>query len=127
MDQHAVIVFRDQTFTDAEHLAYAERFDGNLHRKTGASVIGYILLGDDYGVDLRESLDRQTLEAIRSGMDHHALLVFRDQTITDSEQLAFAERFDGKLHRNYISSAISKRRLCYEALTVISKLDAEGE
>ena len=83
--------------------------------------------GEVSGMDLREAKDRETLEAIRSGMDKHAVLVFRDQKFTDSDQLAFAERFDGRLHRKTGASVIGKSRLGDEALTDISNLDAEGK
>ncbi|HEX2651106.1 MAG TPA: TauD/TfdA family dioxygenase [Burkholderiales bacterium] len=83
--------------------------------------------GEVRGVDLREAKDRETLEAIRAGMDRHAVLVFRGQKFTDPEQLAFAERFDGKLHRKTGASVIGKSRLGDEALTDISNLDADGE
>jgi alpha-ketoglutarate-dependent 2,4-dichlorophenoxyacetate dioxygenase len=59
-------------------------------------------------------------------MDKHAVLVFRDQQFTDAEQLAFAERFDGKLHRKTGASVLGKNRLGDEALTDISNIDAEG-
>jgi len=83
--------------------------------------------GEVSGVDLREAKDRETLEAIRSGMDRYGVLVFRGQAFTDPEQLAFAERFDGKLHRKTGASVIGKSRLGDEALTDISNLDADGE
>jgi len=38
-DEFAVLVFRDQPFTDAEHLAFAQRLDGQLHEGTGSRVI----------------------------------------------------------------------------------------
>lgn len=47
MDAHAVLVFHDQAFTDAEQLAFARRFDGTLHAKTGARVVARSRLGDD--------------------------------------------------------------------------------
>jgi alpha-ketoglutarate-dependent taurine dioxygenase len=31
MDEFAVLVFHDQPFTDEEHLAFAQRLDGELH------------------------------------------------------------------------------------------------
>jgi len=31
MDQYGVLVFRDQSFTDAGQLAFAQRFDGVRH------------------------------------------------------------------------------------------------
>lgn len=39
MDQYGVLVFHDQTFTDAGQLAFAQRFDGVLHTKTGAAAV----------------------------------------------------------------------------------------
>ena len=39
MDEYAVLVFRNQPFTDAEQLDFAQRFDGQLHAKTSTSVL----------------------------------------------------------------------------------------
>jgi alpha-ketoglutarate-dependent 2,4-dichlorophenoxyacetate dioxygenase len=39
MDEHAVLVFHDQPFTDEEHLAFAQRLDGALHTKLGSAAI----------------------------------------------------------------------------------------
>jgi alpha-ketoglutarate-dependent 2,4-dichlorophenoxyacetate dioxygenase len=47
MDAHAVIVFHDQAFSDAEQLEFARRLDGVLHAKTGARVVAKSRLGDD--------------------------------------------------------------------------------
>jgi len=47
MDAHAVIVFHDQTFTDAEQLDFARRLDGVLHAKTGARVVAKNRLGEE--------------------------------------------------------------------------------
>jgi alpha-ketoglutarate-dependent 2,4-dichlorophenoxyacetate dioxygenase len=52
MDQHAVLVFREQAFTDAEQLAFAQRFDGELHAKTGASVLGKNRFGNEALTDI---------------------------------------------------------------------------
>ena len=52
MDKHAVLVFRGQKFNDAEQIAFAERFDGMLHRKTGASVLGKSRFGDEALTDI---------------------------------------------------------------------------
>jgi alpha-ketoglutarate-dependent 2,4-dichlorophenoxyacetate dioxygenase len=52
MDRYAVLVFRGQRFGDAEQLAFARRFDGELHAKTGASVIGRSRLGDEALTDI---------------------------------------------------------------------------
>ena len=78
-------------------------------------------------VDLRRVHDAETLDAIRAGMDEHAVLVFRDQPFADEEQLAFAERLDGRLHTKTGSRAIKKSRIGNEALGDISNLDENGE
>jgi alpha-ketoglutarate-dependent 2,4-dichlorophenoxyacetate dioxygenase len=78
-------------------------------------------------IDLRKIDDDETLEEIRAGMDRYGVLVFHDQEFTDSEQLDFAQRFDGELHAKTGVSAISKSRLGNEALTDISNLDENGE
>jgi alpha-ketoglutarate-dependent 2,4-dichlorophenoxyacetate dioxygenase len=56
MDEHAVLVFRDQVWSDAEHLGFAQRLDGALHTKLGSSVLhknrfGNEALGDISNVD----------------------------------------------------------------------------
>ena len=47
MDEYAVLVFRDQPFTDDEHLAFAQRLDGQLHSRTGSAVLGKSRLGNE--------------------------------------------------------------------------------
>jgi alpha-ketoglutarate-dependent 2,4-dichlorophenoxyacetate dioxygenase len=78
-------------------------------------------------VDLRTVRDAETLEAIRRGMDDHAVLVFRNQPFTDAEQLDFARRFDGELHAKTGSSVLGKNRFGDEALTDISNVDENGD
>jgi alpha-ketoglutarate-dependent 2,4-dichlorophenoxyacetate dioxygenase len=58
MDAHAVLVFRDQPFTDAEQLDFARRLDGTLHAKTGTAALGLNRLGNDALVDI-SNLDEQ--------------------------------------------------------------------
>jgi alpha-ketoglutarate-dependent 2,4-dichlorophenoxyacetate dioxygenase len=78
-------------------------------------------------VDLRGVHDAETLAAIRAGMDRYAVLVFRDQTFTDTEHLDFAQRLDGALHTKLGTHALQKSRLGNEALGDISNLDENGE
>jgi alpha-ketoglutarate-dependent 2,4-dichlorophenoxyacetate dioxygenase len=56
MDEYAVLVFRDQTFSDEEHLTFAQRLDGQLHTKLGISALqknrfGNEALGDISNLD----------------------------------------------------------------------------
>jgi alpha-ketoglutarate-dependent 2,4-dichlorophenoxyacetate dioxygenase len=78
-------------------------------------------------VDLRQVHDQETLAQLRAGMDTYAVLVIRDQSLTDDEHLAFAQRFDGQLHTKTGISALRKNRLGNEALGDISNLDENGE
>ena len=52
MDEYAVVVFRDQAFEDGEQLAFARRFDGTLHEKTGSRVIAANRLGNEALTDV---------------------------------------------------------------------------
>ena len=52
MDRYLVLVFRDQAFGDAEQLAFAERFDGALHTKTGAAALGANRFGNEALTDI---------------------------------------------------------------------------
>ena len=79
------------------------------------------------GVDLRTLHDPSELEAVREAMDRFAVLVFRAQQLSDAEQLAFAERFDGKLHTKTGSAVLGRNRFGNEALTDISNVDENGE
>ena len=45
--------------------------------------------GEVSGVDLQQPLGPKTVSAIESAMDRYAVLVFRDQNISDDEQLTF--------------------------------------
>jgi alpha-ketoglutarate-dependent 2,4-dichlorophenoxyacetate dioxygenase len=49
--------------------------------------------GEVSGVDLRKPLTPQQARDIEAGMDEYAVLLFRNQDITDEQQLAFALNF----------------------------------
>ena len=77
-------------------------------------------------VDLT-SADDATLQEVRRGMDQYGVLVFRNQAFTDDQQLAFAERFDGRLHAKTSSSVLEKNRFGNEALSDISNVGRDGQ
>jgi alpha-ketoglutarate-dependent 2,4-dichlorophenoxyacetate dioxygenase len=64
--------------------------------------------GEVSGIDCREPLSGKAVAAIEAGMDKHAVLVFRDQNITDDEQLAFTCHF-GELENYKTGGHIRKR------------------
>ncbi len=50
-------------------------------------------VGEVIGVDIRRTLSAEEVAAIEAGMDRHAVLVFRDQPLTDEQQIAFSRNF----------------------------------
>ncbi len=85
--------------------------------------IGRCFAGEVSGVDLHRPLSPETVTAIESGMDQYAVLVFRDQEISDKDQLEFSQNF-GSVESS-IGGNITKldqRRLAVEFADV-SNLD----
>jgi len=79
MDAHAVLVFPGQPFADEEQLAFAQRLDGVLHAKTGASVLKKNRFGNealtdisnlDEGGELLKQEDRRRMYALGNRLWH---------------------------------------------------------
>jgi taurine dioxygenase len=51
-----------------------------------------------HGVDLRDDLDDETIDAIRQVLLDHCVVFFRDQDVTDEQQVRFAKRFSTVQH-----------------------------
>jgi len=86
-----------------------------------------LFAGELTGTDLR-SLDDAALDGVRALMDRYAVLVVRDQEITDEEQAAFARRLGGQLVTTVGLRVINPAaRSADPALTDISNLDENGE
>ena len=47
--------------------------------------------GEVHGADLRMPLSKEHVATIEQGMDRYAVLVFRDQHLSDDEQIAFTQ------------------------------------
>jgi len=47
MNRYGVLVFHEQPFTDEDQLAFARRFDGELHMKTGAAAVHKSRFGNE--------------------------------------------------------------------------------
>jgi alpha-ketoglutarate-dependent 2,4-dichlorophenoxyacetate dioxygenase len=78
-------------------------------------------------VDLRTVDDEARLAAIRAGMAQYGVLVFKGQSLSGQEQIAFAKRLDGELHRKTSSAVLAKNRYGDEALTDISNVGGNGQ
>jgi alpha-ketoglutarate-dependent 2,4-dichlorophenoxyacetate dioxygenase len=75
------------------------------------------------GIGLRAPLDAATAAAIHAAMDRHTVLVFRDQPLTDEQQIAFTKSL-GKIELNTANNVtrLDQRRLSIE-MSDISNLD----
>jgi alpha-ketoglutarate-dependent 2,4-dichlorophenoxyacetate dioxygenase len=80
-------------------------------------------------VELRTLHDVNILAQIRAGMDEYAVLVFRNQTFSNDEQLRFAERLDGKVNVKGAVTAMlaGKNRLGDYGLSDVSNVNEKGE
>jgi alpha-ketoglutarate-dependent 2,4-dichlorophenoxyacetate dioxygenase len=52
-----------------------------------------VFVGEVTGVDIARPLTPDEVAAIEAGMDRYAVLVFRDQKVTDEQQMAFSLNF----------------------------------
>lgn len=77
-------------------------------------------------IDLRTLHDDSVLEQIRRAMSLYGVIVFRDQSFSNEDQVAFAKRLDGELHAKTSSSVLAKNRFGNEALTDISNVGGDG-
>jgi alpha-ketoglutarate-dependent 2,4-dichlorophenoxyacetate dioxygenase len=64
--------------------------------------------GEVSGIDCRAPLSAAEIAAVEAGMDRYAVLVFRDQNISDEQQLAFTRHF-GELESYNTPGHIRKR------------------
>src|SRR5438552_1305940 len=64
--------------------------------------------GEVSGLDITRPIDRTDVAAIEAGMNAHAVLVFRDQHLTDEQQIAFTLNF-GELESYKSPGHIRKR------------------
>ena len=77
------------------------------------------------GIDLRKPLSPAEVRDIETAMDHYAVLVFRDQPLGQSEQVAFSRQF-GPLNMGLRKATGAKNRFDYEELIDISNVTLEG-
>jgi len=77
------------------------------------------------GVDMRRPLDAATIAALDAAMDRYAVLVFRDQPMSESEQVACARQF-GPLDAGLRKATGAPTRFGHEELIDISNLSLDG-
>jgi len=86
-----------------------------------------VFAGEVAGVDCRKPLGPAEVAAIEHGMDEYAVLVFRDQNISDEEQIAFTRHF-GELESYASPGHIRKRadQRLGPGIADFSNLDKDG-
>jgi alpha-ketoglutarate-dependent 2,4-dichlorophenoxyacetate dioxygenase len=86
-----------------------------------------VFVGEVAGIDCRTPLAREKVAAIEAGMDEYAVLVFRDQNITDEEQIAFTRHF-GELESHTTPGHIRRRadQRLGPGIADFSNLDKDG-
>jgi alpha-ketoglutarate-dependent 2,4-dichlorophenoxyacetate dioxygenase len=84
-------------------------------------------VGEVTGIDIARPLTSEQVAEIEAGMDRCAVLVFRDQPLTDEQQCAFSRNF-GELEVTLIGEMTKPedRRLQMIELGDISNLDVHG-
>lgn len=73
MDRYGVLVFRAQAFTDLEQLAFAQRFDGSLHAKTGSAALGANRFGNEALADISNVDEHGAVLAADDRRRHYGL------------------------------------------------------
>jgi alpha-ketoglutarate-dependent 2,4-dichlorophenoxyacetate dioxygenase len=86
-----------------------------------------VFAGEVAGVDCRRPLDPSEVAAIEAGMDRYAVLVFRDQPLSDAQQLAFTRNF-GELENYATPGHIAKNeeKRLGPGMADFSNLDRDG-
>ena len=77
------------------------------------------------GADLSQPIDAATLDAIWSAIDRYAVVVFRDQRLTDAQLRDFAAGF-GPLEIGRSAARPGRRRLAIPQIGDISNLDVDN-
>ena len=78
------------------------------------------------GIDISRPLSAEEVRAIEQAMDQHAVLVFRNQPLTQDQQITFAKSF-GPLDMGLRKLKGGPHRFDYAELADISNVKADGE
>jgi alpha-ketoglutarate-dependent 2,4-dichlorophenoxyacetate dioxygenase len=86
-----------------------------------------VFVGEVAGIDCRKPLSAEEVAAIDAGMDQYAVLVFRDQNVTDEQQIAFTRHF-GELESYRTPGHVRKRgdHRLGPGIADFSNLDKDG-
>ena len=128
MDEYAILVFRDQPFTDAEQIAFAQRLDGQLHTRTGSAALGKNRLGDEAVADISNLADDGSL--LKAGDRRRAYVLGNRLWHTDASFVDPAGRYS-MLSAKVIPSVpadteYADMRTAYDTLPAEMKAQIDG-
>ena len=83
--------------------------------------------GEITGVDATRPLSQHEVAAIEAGMDRHAVLVFRDQRLSDEQQLVFSQSFGALEFTNGTGIAKPGEQRLHPAFADVSNLDKDNQ
>jgi alpha-ketoglutarate-dependent 2,4-dichlorophenoxyacetate dioxygenase len=86
-----------------------------------------VFAGEVSGVDITRPISKEDVAAIEAGMDKYAVLVFRDQRLTDEQQMAFSRNFGAieNAHGGNITKPENKRLAA--GMNDVSNLGKDGK
>ena len=86
-----------------------------------------VFVGEVSGADLTKPMSRDQVAAIEAGMDRYAVLVFRDQNLTDDQQMAFTKNF-GEIEGARGGNITKDNELrLKQGMVDVSNLDKDGK
>ena len=85
-----------------------------------------VFVGEVSGVDITKPLSVADVAAIEAGMDRYAVLVFRDQRLTDEQQLAFSQNFGAIENARGGNITRPHEKRLSEGMIDVSNLSREG-
>ena len=86
-----------------------------------------VFAGEVSSVDLTKPLSKAEVAAIEAGMDRYAVLVFRDQHITDDQQMAFTQNFGAIENAKGGNITKANEYRLKQGMVDVSNLDKEGK
>jgi alpha-ketoglutarate-dependent 2,4-dichlorophenoxyacetate dioxygenase len=86
-----------------------------------------VFMGEVFGADLTRPMTEPERAAIEAGMDRYAVLIFRDQNITDDQQMEFTKNF-GAIENAQGGNITKAHELrLKQGMIDVSNLDKEGK